>query len=232
MRAAAVGRILRPARPHPPLTHGHAKPKHSAGASAIRGQCQGWSRSLEVGVRLRGRRRRRAEQERSPLRGSQRIPEEDRAAPSTWPADLRTFAISRRSPLARRQDLAQVDVARPTGLLVYLCTVLLRAHPPPRTFFSSPRPPPTTPRAGSRTRGARRGPGGAHERTVRASRRPKRSGRGPSTIGSPTAERTAKPPGTLCSYPSSSESYVGVWPYTATRPRAGAAKGSELTVNE
>ena len=37
-------------------------------------------------------------------------------------SDLRTFAISRRSPLARRQDLAQVlvDVARPTGLLVYL----------------------------------------------------------------------------------------------------------------
>ena len=145
-----------------------------------------------------------------------------------WPADLRTFAISRRSPLARRQDLAQVDVARPTGLLVYLeDPVLLRAHPPPRTFFPSPRPPPTTPRAGSRTRGARRGPGGAHERTVRASRRPKRSGRASPTDAPSTIGRTAKPPGARGSYLRPRELCVGDWRYTATRPRAAASKGSK-----
>ena len=56
-----------------------------------------------------------------------------------WPADLRTFAISRRSPLARRQDLAQVDVARPTGLLVYLQSSYTPICIPRRERFFPPR---------------------------------------------------------------------------------------------
>ena len=104
----------------------------------------------------------------------------ERSSPPCAPEALRSARILTRSPPGS-PPRAQVDEVRdsPDGLACKLTSSPpTRPHPPPRTVFASPRPPPPTPRAGSRTRSARRGPGGAHERTVWFARRVDRSGRG------------------------------------------------------
>ena len=148
-----------------------------------------------------------------------------------WPADLRTFAISRRSPLARRQDLAQVDVARPTGLLVYLQSSYApiprrERFFPPRDHHQPRHAPGVEPEARDVAQGART--------SGRFARRVDRSGRGElrrPTPRPPSGGRRSRPARAVrtCA-PESCASGIGDTPrHARARPRGRVRR---LTVDD
>ena len=152
----------------------------------------------------------------------------ERSSPPCAPEALRSARILTRSPPSS-PPRAQVDEVRPTVLLVNLPPVLLRAPIPRRERFLPPRDhhhprhaPGVEPEARDVAQGART--------SGRFARRVDRSGRGEDRRQSarppPSARRSR--PARCARTPRPANRTLGS--YTATRPRAGAAKGSELTV--